>query len=582
MNCPGAPVALYSDVPEWGALLSNVRYQARSYPWVALYPMLAFFVAIFAFNLFGEGVRRLVESGSLVTNRIFNKYTVAGLVIIVAAVYWLQNNSGATPFLRDYAQLFDGAQAKTHVDDLTTPAMNGRSLGAPGQQAAAQYVADQYETLGLQVAGEANTYFQERAHAFERLTAVPQISINDGGPPLVYRTDYAAYPGRNMTAGEADGELVFVSLGRPGSTTAGVFRQRYPELDRADLSSNIVLALSDWETNILSGVEKEGLLVVTDDPANLGKAYTLSGRSGRPLNLFTGEAKGEETPAIWISEETADRLLAGTGQTVADLRKQSGELGLENVLQLPIPAEVSMKVEGEIEERWPVQHVLGIWPGSEGFEFCQDCLDRQLIVVMAQLDSPPPGPEDAAFAAANDNASGVAVMLETLRIMQASGYRPARSIMFIAYNGEGQDGGEPVSNPDIRRFLQAKTGFAATFEPEAIIQLRGLGAGDGDRLQVSAAGSLRLADLFEKSARQMGVKTKRPDENINIGLIYEDINPSTQGGQEAPVVRLTWEGWETTSRTQDDVPEAVNADFLEKAGRALALALMTLGDVENY
>ena len=28
----------YSDVPEWGALLSNIRIYARSYPWTALIP----------------------------------------------------------------------------------------------------------------------------------------------------------------------------------------------------------------------------------------------------------------------------------------------------------------------------------------------------------------------------------------------------------------------------------------------------------------------------------------------------------------------------------------------------------------
>ena len=49
----------YSDVPEWVALMSNIRRYAR--PWMALYPALAFFVAILGLNLFGEGVRRMVE-----------------------------------------------------------------------------------------------------------------------------------------------------------------------------------------------------------------------------------------------------------------------------------------------------------------------------------------------------------------------------------------------------------------------------------------------------------------------------------------------------------------------------------------
>jgi ABC-type dipeptide/oligopeptide/nickel transport system permease subunit len=46
-------VATYSDVPEWSALIANVRQYWRSYPWMALYPGLAIFVSIMV-NLFGE------------------------------------------------------------------------------------------------------------------------------------------------------------------------------------------------------------------------------------------------------------------------------------------------------------------------------------------------------------------------------------------------------------------------------------------------------------------------------------------------------------------------------------------------
>ena len=63
----------YSDVPEWGAMLSDIRFLVRSYPWTGLYPMLAFFFAILSFNLFGEGIRRLVDEGNPLLNRIINR-----------------------------------------------------------------------------------------------------------------------------------------------------------------------------------------------------------------------------------------------------------------------------------------------------------------------------------------------------------------------------------------------------------------------------------------------------------------------------------------------------------------------------
>jgi len=73
----------YSDVPEWGALLSNVRAYARGYPWTALPPAAAFFLAILAFNLFGEGLRRLVQDVGLSFNRFVNRYTFAAMVVLV-------------------------------------------------------------------------------------------------------------------------------------------------------------------------------------------------------------------------------------------------------------------------------------------------------------------------------------------------------------------------------------------------------------------------------------------------------------------------------------------------------------------
>ncbi|MDX1417565.1 MAG: M28 family peptidase, partial [Candidatus Promineifilaceae bacterium] len=570
--------------PEWGALLSNIRYQARAYPWTGFYTMAAFFIAIFAFNLFGEGVRRAVESGHLVVSRFINRYTVTVVLAGILFFNWFSNNSGATPFYREQAQLFDGQRAMVQVEALTDETFDGRSLGTDGQMAAAAYIAEQMEASGLQSGGEGGTMFQNRKHSFGRLEGEPSLTIEDGGETLVFGEDYAAYPGRFISSGEASGTVRVVGLGeRVQRNQLGLFGS-YIELDRVDFADDTLLVLDDEAAAILSSrVEKDGLLVVTDDPQKLAKKYTLSGRSGRPLNIFTGEVSGEESPSIWITEETADRLLAGSGFSVAELRKDFEELAPEELWHQELPVAVSMNVPGVIEEGWPVQHVIGYRPGEFGYENCQDCLDTELIVVMAQYDTPPPGPNGEVFDGANDNASGVAVMLEAARVINEADYQPRRSYLFIAYSGEGLDGGEPVSDPDIKRFLQAKTGFASHFEPVAIVQLRGLGAGSGERLEVSSSGSLRLADLFESAARQMGARPLRTEEEIDISLIYDEVNPTQDSsGQQAPVVRLFWEGWEQNSLTSEDKVNGIAQEKIEQAGRALAMALMALGREVSY
>ena len=98
-----------------------------------------------------------------------------------------------------------------------------------------------------------------------------------------------------------------------------------------------------------------------------------------------------------------------------------------------------------MEEKVAVQHVLGYIPGTHSYDFCADCLGKKLIVVMAQYDAPSIGPDGEVYPAANDNASGVAVMLEAIRVLQETDYQPYKTLFFVAYSGEGFEGGETCS-----------------------------------------------------------------------------------------------------------------------------------------
>jgi len=59
-------------------------------------------------------------------------------------------------------------------------------------------------------------------------------------------------------------------------------------------------------------------------------------------------------------------------------------------------------------------------------------------------------------------------------------------------------------------------------------------------------------------------------------------NSLLQEVQEAPTVRISWEGWEEHSHLPTDTLENISADNLEEAGRTLAMTLMILGREEEY
>ncbi|GAP62316.1 hypothetical protein ARMA_0739 [Ardenticatena maritima] len=568
-----APLYHYSDVPEWGALLANVRLYARAYPWMALYPALAIFVAILAFNLLGEGVRRLIEEVGVSFSRVLNRYTLALAIVVVLTINWVQANTGAVAFYKRQAATFDASRAFTHADRLAAPEWQGRALGSEGLDAAAAYIAEQFARVGVQPAGEDLTFFQPRKRAYEQLTAIPTLTIEDGGAPPRYRRDYAEYPDRFRNLGEAHGRVRLLLMGE--LTAQGTFfRQRIPALENLDFSDDILLVVNQRDLEYARFIPRAGVLVVAEDETDLQRRATLSPRDPVVELFGTGRRVGQDAPVLWISEALANRLLAETGFTVDEYRRAETTLGLDEIVARDLQPTVHIRVEGEIREDVPVAHVVGYIPGTS------DDLDNQMLLVMAKYDGPALAPDGEIVPGANDNASAVAVMLEAARVLQESGYQPYKTILFVAYSNEGLEGGQvPPIEPS--QFLKAKYGFDGTFQPEAVFHIGPVGDGTGNALEISAGGSERLARLVERAADLMNAPSARAREDVDLSIVFEERDFRV-GGQEAPTVALAWQGWDATARTPADTIERLDVERLRHAGRTLALTLMIAGRETTY
>lgn len=574
-----APPYHYSDVPEWGALLSNVRLYARAYAWTAVYPAMGFFAAILGFNLLGEGLRHMVETVGVRFGRVLNRYTLALAAVAILGFGWAKGNTGSMAYYRQQAAAFEGAQALALVEALADPSLEGRALGSTGHGDAADLIAERFRSVGLQPGGEELTFYQHKARAFQVLDAIPELAVVGRDEDWAYRQDYVEFPAWSRNLGSFAGGLRILATGGLTPARSGYFGPVYPVLMDLDLGGDVVLTLSERDAAPLQGLGLDGILVLATDERNLGRRYTLSPRDPTGQTYGIGRMVGQDTPMLWVSDEAAGRLLSGTGHTVADLRLQAESLRQDEVLDLTTDVAVSMALTGTIHGKVPVRHVIGHLPGLSDSRY--GGLNGKVVIVLAQYDSPPVSPEGAFHPGANDNASGVAVMVEAVRAMQVSGYQPYRTFLFVAYSGEGREGGEPVDPSDVKKFLQAHRGFDSSLEVEAIVHLRGPGAGEGDALTVSAQGSRRLGRLFQTSARRMGTPARPAPDSIDISIVFEEKS-RWEGGQEAPEIVLTWEGWEATSRQAADTVEALSQDKLERAGRALTLALMVLGREVKY
>ena len=142
------------------------------------------------------------------------------------------------------------------------------------------------------------------------------------------------------------------------------------------------------------------------------------------------------------------------------------------------------------------------------------------------------------------------------------------------------EGGEWVT-PDISKFLQTKYGFSTSLKLEAVIEIRGVGAGAGDGLLLSTDGSLRLVNLFEDSAKRMRIPVERADSLVDLSVIFEESS-QVQPADEAPYVGVFWEDWWETGGTADDYLETISLDYLQQTGEMISLASMVIGQEINY
>jgi len=543
----GSELGLYSQVPEWGALLSGMRTWTRSYPWTGFFPSAAFFIAILGFTLLGEGIRQLIDEVGMVMHRLINPYTVGVSALIVAAFFWARGNTGELVFFRQQAETFSGAKAMAHLQALSDPALGGRTLGSAELDSTADYIGDQFNQVGLQKGGESLTFLQSDTRFYQAVEPEPVLHIGDGGEVPAYHQEFAIFPNAGINQGQAEGQVRMLGLGERGS---------FADLD---LSGDVVLLFTEDDLPRLASLNCQGVLVVADEISEVKRRYTLSAEA-------PAQGCGQDTPVLWVSDRLANRLVKGK-QSYKTLAEQAANLGRWEILDVTSEITVDFEIPATEVEQTSVVNVIGQLPGSN------EQFDDKLIIVAAQYDSPPADSVDF-YPGANENASGVAVMLEAIRTLQESGYQPFKTFLFVAYSGEGLP--DLTRAPEIQSFLEARSTFTNAYEIENVIYLRGLGIGTEDTLAIWSEEKSDLAKLTETAVHLAGLKTERVQGPPSMN-IYVPRGERQKPESDYDVIGLSRLGWERSARLKNDTATFISTDELQKAGEAVTLALMILG-----
>jgi len=556
-------VVYFSDMPEWGALLATIRDWWRSYPWMAWYPGGAFFLAIVTFNVWGEGLRRLLAEGRINVSRLFNKYTAVAAVAAVLALVWLLRSTAPLGVYRAQAKQFDAQRTLEDVRVLASPEFGGRETGMPGEELTAEYIAGRMEEIGLFPAGENDTYIQAFPSPRFHLAEVPRLEILDDRGEVVealaYRQDFVEYAGPFQTYGESDGPVVGLVTGPDPGTLAG---DPYG-LGNRDLYDKVILVREAEMERINIGAAA-GALVVSDNALTFQRKY-----------LFLSEiGYSTPTPVMFITPGVAERLLVTAGSSLAQLEEmaaglQPGEVALTST---GVTVHLATTVDEDLSDEY--YNVIGFIPGTGAAmgPGKGKGLDNQVIMVSAYYDGLGVGPDGTLYPGANDNGSGVAAMLEMARVLKEAPYQPKKTVVFVAWAGGERSEGLSVSN-----VMNAKTGFRL-LAMEGVIELSGVGAGDGKGIALGQGSSFRLVQLFQKAAGWLGVSTTTRGRGPHYGMF---ARPGF-GGRSALTAYVSWDGSDRTAHTPEDTFETIDPRKLEQIGQTTLLALTVLSREVDY
>ena len=225
---------------------------------------------------------------------------------------------------------------------------------------------------------------------------------------------------------------------------------------------------------------------------------------------------------------------------------------------LPLPLSVRMAVQVEFTPSATAANVLGVLSGSDPE------LASEVLIVGAHMDGVGSLPDGTVFPAANNDASGVAVLLEIARLWHEKGYRPRRTILFAAWNAAelGLEGS---------KYYATHPSYSLR-DTIGVIQLDQVGQGAGYYITVSAdeqKEALLLAHLDNAAVQVEGRLT------FDAYTGGSDHDPFHIRG--VPALLLTWESPQE-EHVPDDTPDSIDVQKLHATGRVTALTLMTLAD----
>ncbi len=340
-----------------------------------------------------------------------------------------------------YAGSITAEELKEHLYILASDKFEGRETGKEGQKMAAEYIANYFESLGVDPIID-GSYFQTFPLRSER-TIEAQMSVGD--VTLNFTEDFYFFPGFDTNT--ITGDAMFLGY--------GIESEFYNDYEGVDVKDKILFVLPGEPMNKdgISLVTKEdgvsewsgdwrlkrdaaqaqgarALIVLNEDyDRYLGRVKYWLENPGMRLDMER-EEREEVLPTFFIKPSGMEKLFkeAKSGKIEKHKKKiLKKQVPFQKALKKP----VSIAVKRELKE-YTSENVLCYIPGSDPE------LSNELVVVTSHYDHIGKQGDEINNGADDDGSGTVTVMeiAEAFKMAVNEGNGPRRSVLIMTVSGE--------------------------------------------------------------------------------------------------------------------------------------------------
>ncbi|MBR6330840.1 MAG: M28 family peptidase [Bacteroidales bacterium] len=442
----------------------------------------------------------------------------------------------------------------SHIRELSSSKYEGRLSGTDEYLQAADYVTQALERYGVKpYKGEWAQYFETECNKIENCTFNSYVNSNDTREVYVLGRDFccAGMTGR----GYADAPVVFCGY--------GIDNGAFNEYADVDAKGKIVMVLSGVPSFLPSAVTDK--YVQLRDKARVARAHGACAMvvvnmspSCSPYevqgSVYNGELPHLPTfPILQSTRDCGDRLLQNEKMTLEEAVHKIGDSRTPQSFHLRKKFEVD--VNAKYHPAALTTNIIGVYPGND------PKLANEYVVVGASLDHVGMQGTTCLFPGADDNASGVAALLETARMLQYAEDQPSRPIVFALFAcGEQQHLGSQI--------------FVSNFKPlkniEAFVNVTAVGVGDS----IAVLGNKRYPHLWSVARK---VDTLYCGNDVAVGMKTMPKGDAVAFDHVGiPSINITSYKGHRHNHVPSDIVENIDRRYIVKATQLLFETVLDL------